>query len=97
MSWIEEESLVTWKTNLCTLYTLLPCAGGYKAPLYLDVNSTAQGFSVEDTMTYDSYFNISELKLSITSPYIISDAPKYDIIWTENSDVIDSFISEIRK
>ena len=27
--------------------------------------------------------------------YIISDAPKYDIIWTENSDVIDSFISEI--
>ena len=40
----------------------------------------------------DLYFNISELKLSITSLYIISD-----IIWTENSEVIDSFISEILK
>ena len=29
--------------------------------------------------------------------YIIYDAPKYDIICTENSDVIDSFISEILK
>ena len=29
--------------------------------------------------------------------YIIFDAPKYDIIWTENTDVIDSFISEIFK
>ena len=35
------------------------------------------------------------MKLSITSLYIISDAPKYDIIWTENSDVINSFILEI--
>ena len=59
--------------------------------------STAQDFSVEDTMTDDSYFNISEIKLSITSLYIISDTPKCDIIWTENSDVIDSFISEILK
>ena len=50
-----------------------------------------------DSMTNDSYFNISEMKLSITSLYIISDAPKYDIIWTENSDAIDSFISEILK
>ena len=57
----------------------------------------AQGFSVEDWMTYDSYFNISEMKLSITSLYIISDTPKYDIIWTENSDVIDRFIPEILK
>ena len=48
-------------------------------------------------MTDDSYFNISEKKLSITSLYITSDVPKYDIIWTENSDVIDSFISEILK
>ena len=61
------------------------------------MNSTAQGFSFEDTMTDDSYFSISEIKLSITSLYIISDAPKSDIIWTENSDVIDSFISEILK
>ena len=43
------------------------------------------------------YFNISETKLSITSLYIISDAPKYDIIWTENSDVIEIFISDILK
>ena len=50
-----------------------------------------------DWMTDDSYFNISEMKLSIASLYIISDAPKYYIIWTENSDVIDSFISEILK
>ena len=49
-------------------------------------------------MTDDSYFNISEIKLkSITSLYVISDAPKYDIIWTENSDVIDSLHSEILK
>ena len=44
-------------------------------------------------MTDDSYFDISEKKLSITTLYIVSD--KYDIIRTENSDVIDSFISEI--
>ena len=61
------------------------------------MNSTAQGFSVEDAMTDDSYFNISEIKLSITSLYIISDTPKCDIILTENSDVIDSFISETLK
>ena len=48
-------------------------------------------------MTDEFYFNISEMKLSITSLFIISDAPKYDIIWTENSDVIDSFTSEIFK
>ena len=49
------------------------------------VNSTAQGFSVEDTMTDDSYFNISEIKLSNTFLYIISDTPKCDIIWTEKA------------
>ena len=48
-------------------------------------------------MTDDSYLNNSRMKLSITSLYVISDAPKYDIICTENSDVIDSFISEILK
>ena len=47
------------------------------------VNSTAKSFSVKDTMTDDSYFNISEMKLSIISLYIVSDASKYDIIWTE--------------
>ena len=38
-------------------------------------------------MTDDLYFNISEMKLSITSLYIISDAPKHGIIWTENSNL----------
>ena len=56
-----------------------------------------ENFSVKDLKTDDSYFNISEMKLSITLLYIIFDALKYDIIWTENSDVIDSFISEILK
>ena len=63
----------------------------------IGVNNTAQVFSVDDTMTDVSYFDISEIKLSITSLYIIPDAFKYYIIWTENSDVIDSFISEILK
>ena len=40
-------------------------------------------------MIQDLYFNISEMKLSIKSLYIIYDAPKYDIIWTENSDVME--------
>ena len=57
----------------------------------------AQGFTVKDLMTDDSYFNISEMKLSIISLNVISDAPKYAIILTENSDVADSFISDILK
>ena len=48
-------------------------------------------------MTDESYLNISEMELSIKLLYIISDTPKCDIIWTENSDVIDSFILEILK
>ena len=48
-------------------------------------------------MTNESYFIISEMKLLITSLYIISDATKYDFIWTANRDEIDSFISEILK
>ena len=53
--------------------------------------------TVQDLLRQDPVFVRQYLwkKLSITSLYIISDAPKYDIIWTENSDVIDSFISEI--
>ena len=61
----------------------------------------------QDARIQDLYFNISEMKLSITSLYItgcitldtlcLSDAPKSDIILTENSGVIDSFISEILK
>ena len=51
----------------------------------------------QDARIQDLHFNISEMKLSNTSLYIISDSFKYDIIWTENSNVIDSLISEILK
>ena len=61
------------------------------------MNLTVQDLLRQDARIQDLYFNISEMKLSIKSLYIISDAPKYDIICTENSDVIDSFISEILK
>ena len=64
---------------------------------FVGVNLTVQDLLRQDARIQDLYFNISEMKLSITSLYFISDAPKYDIIWTENSDVIDSFISEILK
>ena len=57
------------------------------------VNITVQDLLRQDARIQDLYFNISEMKLSIPLLYIISDAPKYDIIWTENSDLIDSFIS----
>ena len=63
----------------------------------IGVNLMVQGHLRPDASIKDLYFNISEMKLSMTSLYIISDAPKFDIIWTENSDVIDSFISEILK
>ena len=59
------------------------------------MNLTVQDLWRQDARIQDLYFNISEMKLSITSLYIISDAPKYDINWTENSEMIDSFISEI--
>jgi len=55
---------------------------------YIDfgVNITAQGFSVEDTMTDDSYFDISEIKLSITSLFsvqIMSYLWVLDIIYSD--------------
>ena len=59
------------------------------------MNSRARGFLVEGTMTDNSYFNISEIKLSITSLFsvqIMSHSMVSDIIY---SDVIDSFISKI--
>ena len=61
------------------------------------MNLTVQDLLRQDARIQDLYFNFSEMKLSITSLYIISDAPKYDIILTEYNDVIDSFISEILK
>ena len=59
------------------------------------MNLTVQDLLRQDSRIQDLYSNISEMKLSNTSLYIISDAPNYDIIWTENSDVIDSYILEI--
>ena len=57
--------------------------------LYLNgVKHTVHDLLRLDARIQDLYFNISEMKLSITSLYIISDAPKYDIIWTENIGVI---------
>ena len=61
------------------------------------MNLLVQDHLWQDARIQDLFFNISEMKLSILSLYIISDAPKYGIIWTENSDVIDSSISEILK
>ena len=49
------------------------------------------------TLNYSFLVLTKLLKLSISSLYIISDAPKYDIIWTGNSVGIDSFISELLK
>ena len=41
------------------------------------------------------------LRLTLKREFVffisLYDAPKYDIIWTENSNVIDSFISDILK
>ena len=58
------------------------------------VNLTVQDLLCQDARNQDLYFNISEMKLSITSLCIISDTSKHDIIWTENSGVIDSNISD---
>ena len=58
------------------------------------MNLTVQALERQGARIQDLNFNISEMELSITSLYIISDAPEYDNIWTENSNVIDSFISE---
>ena len=65
--------------------------------VFFGVSLTVQDLLRQDARIQDFYFNISEVKLSITSLYIISDVPKYGVIWTENSVVIDSFISEILK
>ena len=53
------------------------------------VNFTVQDLLRQEAKIQDLYFNISEMEQLITSLYIISDAPKYDIILTENSDVIN--------
>ena len=61
----------------------------------LEILLSSPGFFNEDTMTDDSYFNISEIKLSITTLFsvqIMSHLGVSDVIY---SDVIDSFITEI--
>ena len=63
----------------------------------LGVNLSVQDLLCQDAKIQDLYFNISGMKLSITPLYIISDAHRYDIIWTENSNMIDSFNSGILK
>ena len=63
----------------------------------MGVNLPVQDLLRQDAWIGDLPFNISEIKLSITSLFIISDIPKCDIVLTENSDVIDSFISELLK
>ena len=53
----------------------------------------AHGFSVEDTMTDDSYFNIFEIKLSITSLFsvqIMSYLGVSDIIYIEKGKGVNS-------
>ena len=62
-----------------------------------DVNLTVQDLLRQDARILDLYFNISEMKLSITSLFsvqIMSYLGPSDIIY---SDMIDSFISEIVK
>ena len=63
----------------------------------MGVNLAVQDLLRQNARIQDLYFNISEMKLSLTLLYIISGVPKHDITWTENSDVINSFISEISK
>ena len=61
------------------------------------MNLTVQDLLRQDARIQDLYFNISEIKLSITSLFsvqIMSYLGASDIIY---SDVIDSFISEILK
>ena len=52
----------------------------YKFMQQSGVNLTFQVLLRQDARIQDLYFNISVIKLSITSLYIISDAFKYDII-----------------
>ena len=56
----------------------------------IGVNSTAYSYSVKDWTTDDSYFNNSEMKLTITSLFLVqimSYLGASDIIY---SDVIDA-------
>ena len=54
-------------------------------------------FSVVDTMTDDSYFNISLIELSITSLFSVQIMSHSGVSGIIYSDVIDNFILEISK
>ena len=65
--------------------------------VYNGVNLLVQDLLCQDARIQDLYFNISEMKLSITSSFsvqIMSHKGVLDIIY---SDVIDIFILEILK
>jgi len=47
----------------------------------IGVNLRVKDLLRQEARIQDLYFNISEMKLSNTSLYTISDAPKYDVIW----------------
>ena len=61
------------------------------------MNSSAQGFSVENTMTDDSYFDISEIMLSSTSLFSVQIMSYLGVSDMIHSDVIGNFISEVLK
>ena len=63
----------------------------------MGVNLTVQDLLRQDARIQDLYFNISEMKLAITSLFsaqIMSYLRAFNIVY---SDGIDSFISEILK
>ena len=65
--------------------------------IFFGVKLSVQDLSCQDARIQDMYFNISEMKLSITSLFsvqIISYSGASNIIY---SDVINSFLSEILK
>ena len=58
---------------------------------------TVQYFLRQNARIQDLYSIFLKWSYQSHRCIIISDAPKYDIIWTKNSDVFDGFISEVLK
>ena len=52
---------------------------------HIGVNLTIQDFLRKNARIQDLYFDISEIKLSMPSLYIIFGASKYDIIWLKTA------------
>ena len=61
------------------------------------VNPTVQDLLRQDARILDLYFNISEMKLSITSLFLVQVMSYLGASDSVYSDMIDSFISEIMK